>query len=71
MAEIKFVREYKINRGGKYEHTYYDIVYVSGRIYTRYITELPATITKWLEGKTGRKQYDKFHGEEIIYKEAE
>lgn len=71
MAKIKFVREYKVNYGGKYEHTYYDIVYESGRVYTKYITDLPKSVEKWLAGKEAERQYDPvYKREELIYKEV-
>lgn len=70
MAEIKFVREYVVNYGAKYEHTYYDIVYKSGRICTRYIADLPATVEKWLSGKKKTRYYDPvYKREEVIYKD--
>ena len=71
MAEIRFVREYILNPGGKYEHTYYDIIYESGRVYTKYIADLPATVKEWLAGKEKTHYYDPvYKREEIIYKEV-
>lgn len=61
---IKFIREYEF-----YGYMFIDIVYESMRIYTMPKDEMPKTAKKFLEGKTGVKQYDPvFKRDEIIYK---
>ena len=65
MAEIKFARKKKWHNN----KTWYDVVYKTNRLYMYMEEDLPKSVRKWLDGKTGKKQYDKYHGEEIIYEE--
>ena len=69
MANIRFIREYEA-----YGNPYYDVVYGTpgkpSRVYAYSKEDLPKTVTKWLEGKDGTKQYNKvFNREETIYEQ--
>ena len=63
---MKFIREYKL-----YATTMYDIIYKSGRLRVCTAEELPKTAAKFIAKATPKRQYDKFHGEEIIYEITE
>lgn len=64
MAEIKFVRCYKMNR-----EDYYDVLYKTNRMYTFYgeYRFIPKTVRAFIESHDSKMQIDKFHGEEYIY----
>lgn len=67
MANIRFIREYDL-----YNRTYYDTIYGTpgnpSRLYMYSKDDLPKTVQKWLEGKVGKKQYNKvLEREETIY----
>ena len=63
-GKIKFVRMYKM-----YRENWYDVVYHSGRVVSYLEPDLPATVERFVESSTIRKQqYDKaFHRDEMLY----
>ena len=68
MAQIRFIRKYKL-----YNYDWYEIIYAgTNRIRTIMLdgnTKLPSTAVKFLEGKQGVEQYDRiFNRQETIYK---
>ena len=62
MSKIKFVRRYIW-----YRTTFYDIVYLSGRVRTVTADELPMTALNFMIHHTQKLQYDRYHGYENIY----
>lgn len=67
MADIKFVREYKMFPASE---ICFDVLYAKSNRLCFYTEEdLPKTVKKWLEGKEGIVQYDRtLEREETIYK---
>lgn len=64
-ASIKFVRQYDFYNAN---NKVYDVIYASGRVCMYSAERLPASVKRFIEGKTGRSQYDKlFKRDEIIY----
>ena len=67
MANIKFMRIYTPIREEWCDIAYEKDGYIT-RIRSCTTDEMPKTARKWLEGKVGRKQYDKtLEREETIY----
>lgn len=68
MANIKFVREYKLFPGSS--ETWFDVLYAkSNRLCIYTADDLPKTVQKWLKGKVGVRQHDRvLDRDEIIYK---
>ena len=68
MANIKFVREYKLFPESS--ETWFDVLYAkSNRLCVYTADDLPKTVQKWLEDKVGNTQYNKvFERDETIYK---
>lgn len=60
---------FRVTKYELYGSTCYDIVYNSGRLVSCIEENLPATVKKWLEGKTGMKRWDNIYGRiEYLYK---
>lgn len=61
--KIKFVRKYHM-----LGHLMYDIVYYSGRVYTRSAEDIPMSVSEFISKATKiTDQLDKYIGLETIY----